>query len=286
MWVSQAISWPMSFVAPLLAFVFLSLPLPRPTAKITLGFILVLAASSYAGVVLLPFLQHARWVGIGLFVLALFHTFYFTARGGSAVIGMLMTVGLTLVAAVGSVSSVVMVEIAKWLTICAVWAMGFVWLAHALIPDPPSPPGLAGKKPPPAARPDLETAHLRAMRSMLIVLPIALIFFFSSASTSYLIVMIKVATMGQQANGQQPIGGPLDARIYSHRRFRCHRRLADPQHLALAVHLHTRPAGVCSPGRTKNLSGPGAGPERTDVVVRVPDHDRGPGPGGHRRLRQ
>jgi hypothetical protein len=35
---------------------------------------------------------------------------------------------------------------------------------------------------------------------MLIVLPIALIFFFSSASTSYLIVMIKVATMGQQAN--------------------------------------------------------------------------------------
>jgi hypothetical protein len=200
MWVSQAISWPMSFVAPLLAFVFLSLPLPRPTAKITLGFILVLAASSYAGVVLLPFLQHARWVGIGLFVLALFHTFYFTARGGSAVIGMLMTVGLTLVAAVGSVSSVVMVEIAKWLTICAVWAMGFVWLAHALIPDPPSPPGLAGKKPPPAARPDLETAHLRAMRSMLIVLPIALIFFFSSASTSYLIVMIKVATMGQQAN--------------------------------------------------------------------------------------
>ena len=150
--------------------------------------------------VLLPFLQHARWVGIGLFVLALFYTFYFTARGGSAVIGMLMTVGLTLVAAVGSVSSVVMVEIAKWLTICAVWAMGFVWLAHALIPDPPSPPGPAGTKPPPAARPDLETAHLRAMRSMLIVLPIALIFFFSSASTSYLIVMIKVATMGQQAN--------------------------------------------------------------------------------------
>ena len=200
MWVSQAISWPMSFVAPLLAFVFLSLPLPRPTAKMTLGFILVLAASSYAGVVLLPFLQYARLVGIGLFVLALFHTFYFTARGGSAVIGMLMTVGLTLVAAVGSVSSVVMVEIAKWLTICAVWAMGFVWLAHVLIPDPPSPPGLAGKKPSPTVQPDLETAHLRAMRSMLIVLPIALIFFFSSASTSYLIVMIKVATMGQQAN--------------------------------------------------------------------------------------
>lgn len=200
MWISQAGAWPMSFVAPLLAFVFLSLPLPRPTVKMALAFVLILAASSFAGVVLLPFLLHARWVGVGLFVLALFHTFYFTAKGGSAALGTFMTLGLTLVATVGSVSSVVMVEIAKWLTVSAVWAMVFVWLAHALIPDPPPSPGLAAKKRPPKPRPDLETARLRALRSMSIVLPIALVFFLSSASTSYVIVMIKVATMGQQAN--------------------------------------------------------------------------------------
>ena len=199
MWISQAAAWPMSFVAPLLAFVFLSLPLPRPTVKMALGFVLVLAVSSFAGVVLLPFLEHARWVGLGLFVLALFHSFYFTAKGGSAALGSFMILGLTLVAAVGSVSSVVMVEIAKWLILYGVWAMGFVWLAHALIPDPLSSPCPVGKKPQPAPL-DLETARLRALRSMWIVLPIALLFLFSSASTSYLIVMIKVATMGQQAN--------------------------------------------------------------------------------------
>ena len=44
------------------------------------------------------------------------------------------------------------------------------------------------------------TARLRALRSLLIVLPVALFFFFSSSSTSYVVVMIKVATMGQQAN--------------------------------------------------------------------------------------
>ena len=200
MWISQAIAWPMSFAAPLLAFVFLALPLPRPTIKMTIGFILVLAVSSFAGVALLPFLQYARGVGIGLFVLALFHTFYFTAKGGSAALGTFMTLGLTLVAAVGSVSSVAMVGIAKWLTICAVWAMGFVWLAHTLIPDPPSAAGLAVKKPSTAVPFDLATARLRAWRSMLIVLPIALVFLFSSASASYLIAMVKVATMGQQAN--------------------------------------------------------------------------------------
>lgn len=200
MWISQAINWPMAFAAPLLAYVFLSLPLPRPTIKMTIGFVLVLALSSFAGVLLLPFLQYARWVGIGLFTVALFHTFYFTAKGGSAAVGTLMTLGLTLVAAVGSVSSVAMVGVAKWLTICAVWAMGFVWLAHTLIPDPPSPAGPAVKKPAAAIPPDLARARLRAWRSMLIVLPIALIFLFSSASASYLIAMVKVATMGQQAN--------------------------------------------------------------------------------------
>jgi hypothetical protein len=164
MWVSQAIAWPMSFVAPLLTFVFLSLPLPRPSAKMTLGFIFAMSASSFAGAMLLPFLEHARWVGIGLFVLALFHTFYFTSKGGSAALGSLMTLGLTLVAAVGSVNSSVMVEVAKGLTVCAIWGMSFVWLAHVLIPDPPAAAGPAGQKPPRPPAPDLETAGLRALR--------------------------------------------------------------------------------------------------------------------------
>jgi hypothetical protein len=200
MWVSQAVGWPMSFVSPVLAFIVLSLPLPRPSVKMTLGFIVALSASSFAGVVLLPFLEHTRWVGIGLFVLALFHTFYFTSKGGSAALGTFLTIGLTLVAVVGSVGSGLMVEIAKGLTVCAIWGMVFVWLAHALIPDPPTVQGTRGQKPPEPPMPDLETAHLRALRSMLIVLPVAIFILFSSASTSYIVVMIKVATMGQQAN--------------------------------------------------------------------------------------
>ena len=38
------------------------------------------------------------------------------------------------------------------------------------------------------------------MRSMVIVLPLALFLMFSSSSVGYVVVMIKVATMGQQAN--------------------------------------------------------------------------------------
>jgi len=107
---------------------------------------------------------------------------------------------LECIAAVGSVNSTLMVEIAKAMALCSVWGMAFVWLAHALIPDPPSALGALSPKAAEPAPPDLETAHLRALRSTLIVLPIAIFFLFSSASASYVVVMIKVATMGQQAN--------------------------------------------------------------------------------------
>jgi len=200
MWAAQVVGGPMSWAAPVMTFIFLSLPLPRPSVKMSVVFVIAVAASTFAGVLLLPLLEHARWAGVGLFVLALFHTFYFTSKGGPAVVGILMTLGLTLVATVGSVGSSFMVEIAKALTVCAVGGMLFVWLAHALIPDPTGGPGAPGPKPPAPAEPDLDTARLRALRSTLIVLPFALFVLFSSASTDYIVVMVKVATMGQQAN--------------------------------------------------------------------------------------
>jgi hypothetical protein len=61
----------------------------------------------------------------------------------------------------------------------------------------------AATKPPAPAPPDLSAARWSAFRSLMIVLPVALFFLFSSASTAYVPVMIKVAAMGQQAtNGE------------------------------------------------------------------------------------
>ena len=51
--------------------------------------------------------------------------------------------------------------------------------------------------------PDLSAARWSAFRSLMIVLPIALWFLFSSASAAYVPVMIKVASMGQQATNEE-----------------------------------------------------------------------------------
>ena len=201
LWYSQIVSGSMSFVAPILTMFILALPLPALNLKQGLGFVLVLTGSLYAGLLLLPTLLHQPLVGIVLLVLALFWSFYYTAKGGSAVLGTFATVGIALATAVGSVSVDAVLAVVGAMGVAAVGGITFVYIAHAVLPDslaiaPDAPPPQQEKKPGP---PDLATARWSAFRSLLIVLPIAIWFLLSTASTAYVPVMIKVASMGQQA---------------------------------------------------------------------------------------
>jgi hypothetical protein len=200
---SQAINWPLSFITPALTMMILALPLPAPGLKKGLAFVVALLAPMIGGLVLLPFLEHARLAGILMVTLVLFYSFYFTARGGSPVLGMFMTVGLTLIVTVGSVNPTVLVALIKALAYSALFGIAFVWLAHLLLPDLPQDSNPAAGRPPPRPTPDLPEARRSALRSMLIVLPLVLAFLFMSGSPAYTVVMIKVASMGQQASADR-----------------------------------------------------------------------------------
>ena len=196
LWFSQAVNWPLSFVAPILTLMILGLPMPPLGLKKGAVFILAMLLPLMAGMALLPLLIHARWAGILLVGLALFYSFYFTARGGSPVLGTFMTIGLTLVVTVGSVSPELMALLVKSLAVCAVVALVFVWLAHLLVPDPA---GLPPFRMPPPEVPDDAEARRLALRSFFVVFPLALVFMFMSGSPAYTVVMIKTASLGQQA---------------------------------------------------------------------------------------
>jgi hypothetical protein len=200
LWFSQALAWQLSFMAPALTLLILATPLPAPSLKQGLRFIIALIAPTIAGAALVPFLLYARWAGVLLLALALYYSFYYTARGGSQVLGAFMTVGLTVVVTIGAVSPAALVMVVEALAINAVFGMGFVWIAHALLPDQPDPFAPALAKAPPAQAPNLAAARRNALRALLVVLPIALLFLFMSGSASYAVVMLKTAAMGQQAN--------------------------------------------------------------------------------------
>lgn len=202
---SQIVNWPMSFIAPVLTMFILSLPMPALNLSSGIKFILVFVIAIHAGLVLLPFMLNQRMVGILLLALALYHSFYYTARGGSPVIGAFATVGLALVTSIGTVSIDAVLQVSGGLSTGAVFGVLFVWVAHAILPDslarPEPAPAQSAKAPP--EKPDLGDSRRSAFRSLAIVMPVILWFLLSSASTSYAAFMIKVASMGQQAGIDQ-----------------------------------------------------------------------------------
>ena len=202
MFVSQVANWPLSFIAPVFTMFILALPLPALKLSGAIKFALVFVVSIYSALLLLPIMVNYRIAGLLLVALALFLSFYYTARGGSEVLGAFTTMGITLVAAVGSVSIDAVLGLIGGLDIGIIVGILFVWVGHAMFPDslatPVDAPPPAAK--PPAAKPDNAEARKNAYRSLLIVLPILIWFLLSSASASYFVVMIKVATMGQQAS--------------------------------------------------------------------------------------
>jgi hypothetical protein len=119
--------------------------------------------------------------------------------------GTFMTIGITMVVTVGSVSAEAMIIVIHSIAVSATVGITFVAIAHALLPDLPPPQSASpNKKQPPAspAKPSGQRARRNALRSLAVVLPWVIIFLFISSSTSYLVVMIKVASMGQQANAE------------------------------------------------------------------------------------
>ncbi len=101
---SQAVNWPLAFLAPVFTLILLGLPYPAPSFTGGLNFVLTLLVALCASHLFLPFLDHAPMAGLLLLALGLFGSFYYTAMGGSALTGSFVTIGLTLLVAIGSVN--------------------------------------------------------------------------------------------------------------------------------------------------------------------------------------
>ena len=196
LWFSQVVNWDVSFIMPVLVSFLLAIPIPAPTLKQGFKFILALALPAYGVLLLLPVMDNYHMVAILILIAACFWSFYYSAKGGSPVLGAFLTMGLALLTAVGSDSIDALLMVNKALVINAVIAMLFVWMAHAFFPDPPRPANMGPRPSPP--KPERAMAIWSAWRATVIVFPVMLAFLLYPGSASYLVVMIKVASMGQQ----------------------------------------------------------------------------------------
>ena len=199
-WISQAANWQGSFLAAVLAASMLTLPLPAPSLRGGIGFVLVLLGGLLAGLALVPIIQEYPLAGVLALMLALFGSFFYAAGGGSPIVGAFLTIGLTVVPVVGSESVDGAITLTRSFTFGAIIAVLCVWVAHALFPEPPRPAGGAPAKPPP---PERATAARMALRSLLVVIPPVLWILATSGTASYAAALMKIATLGQQATVDQ-----------------------------------------------------------------------------------
>lgn len=198
MFVAQAIDWQLSFVSVILTVVLLALPLPAPRLKAAVIFVSKLVGVIAVSLLVLPFLDHAPMAGILLMALILFGSFYYTAMGGDQLLGTLITLGMTFLAAVASVSIEAHIELIKALALNGPMALAFVWVAHGFIPDPPPDGSVAAGGHHFSQEPDCREAIRISLRSLTIVLPVAVLLICMPTSTSYVIATFKIASIGQQ----------------------------------------------------------------------------------------
>ena len=182
-----SIAWPLYFLTPVLTAVFLAKPLPAPSVRnIAVNFVHTLTAFALGvsfTLLLLPY-PLLYTVALGL---ALFHIYYLANRGGPFWLVLVSLIAVLLLPMVGMTHDALASGVAYFFVFSCALALVVVFLAHRLIPDP------AGSAPNPSPRSALSEysapAANRALKSTLVILPLAVLFVAGSLSGQVLVLV-------------------------------------------------------------------------------------------------
>ncbi|WP_332673619.1 DUF2955 domain-containing protein [Aromatoleum sp.] len=186
-----ALAPPLPYVAPLLALFLLAQRNQALPLKAAIGLPLLVMLTTGCGLLLIPPLQHAPVSGLLLIALCLFHCFRYNRRGGNALLGTFMIVGLTLIAAAGASSFALAVTVIEALAKGLLLAVLAASIAHAIFPEP-----AAVVVPPPPAAESAFDAGWVALRATLVVMPALLVALIDPSR--YLPLIMKSVSLGQQ----------------------------------------------------------------------------------------
>ena len=161
--------------------------------KSLLGLFAVVAVTLSVGLLLIPLLNYYPLSALMLVALGLFFSFYVTVNLGKALVGTLLTVGITLISAAGTVSSALAVAVIYALIIGIGLAILCQWIVYPFFPE--DPPGDDGEKDIPVAA---VPGRWIAARATLIVLPPYLLAL--TNPSMYLPLIMKSVSLGLQGS--------------------------------------------------------------------------------------
>lgn len=186
---AYAIAWPLSFLTPLLCAVILAKPLPVLPLKAGLLNMAVTLLSFLFGFIFTQLLLPYPFIYSLSLALVLFHAYYFLNRGGSFWLVLMILLSVLMMPLLSSIND----GLALGVVIGFVWSgwltVFMIWLVHFLVPDPeyvqfPAPkPFLKGYS---------AVAAKTALKSTIVVWPLALLFI-ANDWVSQMLVLIFAA---------------------------------------------------------------------------------------------
>jgi hypothetical protein len=180
------------YIAPIFALLLSVAPKPPPRLKGLLVLVALAALTTGTGLLIIPLLINYPSTAILVVLLALFLSTYITVSLGQALVGMLLTIGITLISAVGTVSFVLAVEVIKALLFGIAIAIVCQWLVYPFFPEDSDLPAA------PAVPADNEDSLWITLRATLIVMPVYLLCL--TNPSMYMPLIMKAVSLGQQSS--------------------------------------------------------------------------------------
>lgn len=194
------------FLVPILAAMLLGSPAPRPSLRSGGGFVLTIGVASVVGLIVTRLFVHFPPAFLLVAFLILFRLYYALWSGKSPFLVVWLLIASMLIPLIGLASMGLAIGIAKGITAGAAIAIGAVWLAHGLLPDPPPPmaPESASDTTSASAEggetkalPPVEVRYRMAMTSTAVVFPV-LVLIFSFNLTGGALILIFIALLSLQ----------------------------------------------------------------------------------------
>lgn len=182
---------PLPFLAPLFALLLTAAPAQPMGIKGLAGLVLVVLITLGIGLLLIPVLTQYPLSGVLLVAVGLYLSAYITIHLGKALVGTLLTVGVTLISAAGTLSYLLAVTVIQSLVLGIAVAIFCQWIVYPWFPEDSVPPKRGKPETPGAAQ-----SNWYALRSTLIVLPAYLLVL--TNPPMYLAIIMKAVSLAQQ----------------------------------------------------------------------------------------
>jgi hypothetical protein len=194
--VSYGVAWQLSFITPIFATIFLSMP-GWIGWRIALQIVCRLIFSLLLGLIISEVLLLFPIVCLPVYGMLFFHIYYNDTPAAPPFSTVFMTLGITIVPLMGLSGAMMSQGIAVALLVNLCFGLFFAWLFHSLLPDnlaKDNTGNMSQGKKESAPMPSREERVERAMMSTIVAL-FAVIVFFSFNLSAYAYAMIQICFM-------------------------------------------------------------------------------------------